>query len=506
MYHFDLITTNAWTDIFCGAGGSATGIVAAGGEVWTAANHWELAIRTHSANHPRTDHDIADLSETDPRRYRRTPFLWASPECTNHSIAKGKRKPIQPDLFGLDATPPEEERSRATMGDVIRFTEHHKYLGLIVENVPDVRVWDQWDKWLTGMLNLGYEHEVVYLNSMFAPPTPQSRDRVYVVFWRKGNRKPNLAITPPAYCDHCAKEVQGVQSWKPRHSWRIHYLKQYIYCCPHCANQVFPWYVPGAAAIDWTLPITRIGDRDEPLKPKTIRRIQIGLAKYADFLLDVVHTPRDEGGSMVFPLTNPMRTQLGQITHGLVVSMGHKGDESRTRPTTAPLPTQTGRQELGLLVQSSYGRTKDAARPTSLPWPTQTTAQDMNLFVSPFLVKLYGNSTTEALTDPIGTQMGNRHHGLVVPYYRTGVAATTDEPISTVTGQARHGLLTPGATIAIEDCGYRTISPEEVGIAMNFPGEYIVYGNKRQRTKQYGQGVTPSTAQLLARRLMESVE
>ena len=78
------------TDLFCGAGGSSTGAeMVPGIEVVMAANHWALAIETHQANHPNTAHDCADLSQVDPRRYPTTDILWASPSCTNHSIAKG---------------------------------------------------------------------------------------------------------------------------------------------------------------------------------------------------------------------------------------------------------------------------------------------------------------------------------------------------------------------------------------------------------------------------------
>jgi DNA (cytosine-5)-methyltransferase 1 len=59
------------TDMFCGAGGSSQGAVAAGTEVRMAANHWDLAIRTHNTNFPDVDHDLA-ASQHDPRaiRYR----------------------------------------------------------------------------------------------------------------------------------------------------------------------------------------------------------------------------------------------------------------------------------------------------------------------------------------------------------------------------------------------------------------------------------------------------
>ncbi len=68
------------TDMFCGTGGSSQGAVAAGMEVRMAANHWELAIRTHNTNFPQTDHDCADINQVDPRRWPRTTILWASPD------------------------------------------------------------------------------------------------------------------------------------------------------------------------------------------------------------------------------------------------------------------------------------------------------------------------------------------------------------------------------------------------------------------------------------------
>jgi len=90
------------TDLFCGAGGSSTGAVAVPGvTVRIASNHWDLAVETHNINHPDADHLCADISAVDPRRFPRTDLLWASPECTNHSVAKGrKRAAAQPDLFG----------------------------------------------------------------------------------------------------------------------------------------------------------------------------------------------------------------------------------------------------------------------------------------------------------------------------------------------------------------------------------------------------------------------
>lgn len=81
------------TDLFCGAGGSSTGAIAVPGvAVRIASKHWDLAVETHNTNHPDADHLCADLSAVDPRRFPRTDLLWASPECTNHSVARGRKR------------------------------------------------------------------------------------------------------------------------------------------------------------------------------------------------------------------------------------------------------------------------------------------------------------------------------------------------------------------------------------------------------------------------------
>jgi DNA (cytosine-5)-methyltransferase 1 len=114
------------TDLFCGAGGSGLGAAAVPGvQLVMAANHWQLAIETHAANFPTTDHDCADISQVDPRRYRRTDILWASPECTWQSGARGCRRDDHPQhsLFGDTLAAEAGVRSRATMFDVHRFAE-----------------------------------------------------------------------------------------------------------------------------------------------------------------------------------------------------------------------------------------------------------------------------------------------------------------------------------------------------------------------------------------------
>ena len=157
-------------DLFCGAGGSSTGLLQVPGvEVTVASNHWRLAIETHGANHPGVDHVCANISDTDPRRMPRTDILWASPECTNHSQAKGRNATtgsrICSGKFCLTRRP---TGRGPRCGMFPCYAEVHRYRAIIVENVVDAAQWVMWPAWLHAMALLGYDHRVVYANSMHA--------------------------------------------------------------------------------------------------------------------------------------------------------------------------------------------------------------------------------------------------------------------------------------------------------------------------------------------------
>jgi len=134
------------------------------------------------------------------------------------------------------------------MWDVPRFAEYHRYRIIITENVVDAYKWVLYDAWIKAMTDLGYNHLPLFLNSQFFPPTPQSRDRMYVVFWQKSLKAPDLIYRPPAYCDKCGKDVQAIQVWKnPAFKWGK-YTQQYNYHCPVHGNIIQPYYY--AASLD----------------------------------------------------------------------------------------------------------------------------------------------------------------------------------------------------------------------------------------------------------------
>ena len=482
------------TDIFAGAGGSSTGAASvAGVEVAVAANHWQLAVDVHQLNHQDTEHACVDLHMEDPRNFPATDILWASPECTKWSIANQKAKALSVEMGGdptlFDDVPLELEsgeedeitRSRLLMFDVLRFIEHHRYRAVIVENVVDIATQAKysaaWTAWQRGLRRLGYDYRVVSLNSMHAQlggmPAPQSRDRLYVVAWPEGERAPDIdrVLSPKAWCSRCEREVTSQQAWKQGRSVG-RYRAQYVYACPVCGDQVVPGWLPAAAAIDWSLPAERIGDRKKPLSEKTMARIREGLRRYGtDSPLMVRHNTTRQGDNPSYlctPTSEPMRTLTASNVHGLLVPVEGR-DGKQAAPASAPMRTQTCRNETGLLVP--YYSASETAKPTSNPIGTLTTVDRYAL------VTLRNHGETRPVTDPMATVTASgNHHGIL--------NITEDDVMA---------------------CRFRMLEPHEIALGMSFPGDYLWQGTKRERVRLAGNAVTPPAARDLVMVVAESI-
>ena len=482
------------TDQFCGAGGSSQGVhnyaskIGGGLEVKLALNHWKLAIETHSTNFQDTLHDCTDISACDPRRYPSTDILITSPECTNHSLAKGKKQvKAQIDLFNSGKLDAAAERSRATMWDVCRFAEYHKYNAIIVENVVDARKWIMFEAWLNAMHILGYKHKCVYLNSMHCHPTPQSRDRMYVIFWRKGNKAPNLEFTPLAYSPLIGKDIYAVQTWKKADKKFGKYMQQYVYCCPVTGSVVEPYYYASFNIIDWSDLGTRIGDRKAALSPNTEARIRAGLKKYDN----------------PFIINNQQSTGIG----------------FRVKSVQEQIPTVSTMPNLGLLtpfiIQGEHSKQKGSSyvRSVNETLQTQTVRQSMGLLV-PHIVELNRTGESKPSTAPFSTfTAGVINHGIMTNeamrsfltyYYKTTQNSLISEPMRTATTNDRAALIS-NIQPNIEDCYYRMVKPHEVKLGMAFNKDYIILGNGKDQVKQLGNAVTPPAMEMLIQRIVESL-
>ncbi|WP_030236827.1 DNA cytosine methyltransferase [Streptomyces sp. NRRL S-350] len=576
-------------DWFSGAGGSSQGMHAVPGlRVARAANHWKQAIDSHEANFPGVAHYRGDIRKAPVWAWEITDLFWASPECTNWSSAKGKKrdfdKAMQGDLLSLYAEQEaalldengqpvgptkEEEESRALMEEVPLYLRGVIERGGlvkagVVENVTDVRSWVDWDQWLNEIRKLGYFVRVIALNSMHADPrsvhrAPQSRDRLYVAYWHKSlGRHPDWDkwLRPKAFCVNCAEWVDSMQVFNKPGQDMGRYRASYTYRCPKssCGQVVEPDVLPAAAAIDWGIEGTPIGDRPkseecpEGLAPNTMARIRAGVEKFWP-------TP---GG----PLGDQQGALFGDdLTGGqpgpLLVPTGGTW-RNGAASVCDPMATRTTRESDGLVIPPLLipceGRDGKKAMRLDDPLRTQTTRLETALAYAPFIIPMRGGGDLEKarhIREPLHTvSAGGNHHGLVtsafvmrnntpngdpgqmctpvseplrtltaaghqslvtpgdgllVPYYGNGRAKPVSEPMGTQSTRDRFAFITPDGEWDLSRVLFRMLQPHEIGRAMSFADDYIVLGSKRARVKQYGNAVTPNVAEILMCALTECI-
>lgn len=444
-------------DKFAGAGGSMSGITQIPNiHPLYAANHWTIAIELHSANFPNVDHACVDLHHERASYFPKVDILWASPECTKWS--QGNSMPLPDIEEGLFVDPYADEaatQSRLLMFDVLRYTEHHRYRVMVVENVVDIATQPKyrqaWTEWRTQLAALGYRFRVVSLNAMHAqtygPPAPQSRDRIYIVCWRNDHTAPDVdkILRPHAYCPRCDETIEASQAWKNTKSGAEkvgRYRQSYIYVHAVCGTPVEPGWLPAADAIDWSLPGRRIGDR--PIKdwysktgafqgrgrlaPKTEARIAAGIARY----WGPVHL---EAAGNTYDAADPNHPQYGDP------NAYHRvwpiDQELRALHTTAS-------KAIAVPVEGREGK---KASPVDVPLRTMTTRNETALVRQPFVAELRGGSSdARPVSDSLATvTAGGNHHALVTPAGGTwrDDAQSVDEPLPTVTTRANNALVAP---------------------------------------------------------------
>ncbi|MBU8820316.1 DNA cytosine methyltransferase [Mycolicibacterium goodii] len=565
-------------DWFCGAGGSSQGVAAVPHvQVTRAANHWDKAIESHSVNFPDADHYLGDIREAPVANWPVADIFWASPECPQWSSARGKRRDFDATLQGdLFDTPRDEEadRSRALMEEVPMYLRGviergGRVRAGVVENVVEVRAWDQWDRWIGEIRSLGYHTRVIAMNSMHAQPArtlpaPQSRDRLYVAYWDKAlRREPDWDkwLRPRAYCTTCEEWIDAIQVFKKPGADMGRYRSQYVYRCPRvkCRNAIVePPAMPAAEAIDWTLRGERLGDKPlrefkdkktgeifvGPLAPKTMARITAGIERYWGKSLAVPIEGRD--GKVAAPIEMPLRTATTRNETALVVPCGGTWRDAAT-DASVPISTRTTRETDGVAFPPFVTQFRDRPRdldPAADPLNTIVAdgANHALLQHTAFITELRGGSSdARTVNEPLATVTASgNHHGLITSYYGNGTTRTTAEALSTVTATDRHALLMrnngvrgghparhitpidePARTVTtaghqslltaaslpvdLDDVLFRMLEPHEIGRAMAFGHDYVVLGNKRQRVRQYGNAVTPPVAEIIVSALVEAI-
>jgi DNA (cytosine-5)-methyltransferase 1 len=443
-------------DLFAGAGGTSDGALHAISAMGmradlTAINHWPVAVATHQVNHPEARVLCTGVDAVNPRELFAPgglDLLWASPECTHHSIARGGR--------------PINDQSRATAWCVVRWAEAVRPPVILVENVPEFLTWGPcgtngrplsrqkgatFHAWVGALRSLGYQVDWrVLCAADYGDPTTRKRLFVQAVCGRR-----RVVWPEPTHGEALEDDFFAARR---------------------------PW-VPARDIIDWSLVGQSIYDRARPLSPKTMARIEAGLKKYG--LRPFVAAWDHQSGSGVWSGEAPLSTVTTKARHGVVepflVEM--RGTDvsqvnSSGRDLSQPLGTVTaGGNHHALIEPALLGQQSGSAlRPVSQPAPTVATAGAIAL-VEPFLVKFYG----------------------------TGGAQSTGQPLDTVTTKDRHALVNPEVVVDGQiyklDIRFRMLQPHELAAAQGFRRDYVFTGSKADQVKQIGNAVPRGLASAL---------
>ena len=247
-------------DLFCGGGGFSEGVARACEKRGVknvklfAVNHWKLAVESHKKNHPWADHYWSKINQVNPLDLvpgGRMDLLVASPECTNHSNARGGR--------------PIKDQSRSTAWDILKFPQELYIKNIIIENVQEFRLWgplgadgkpmksrkgETFKAYINALMALGYKVDHNVLNSAdFGAAT--TRKRLFIIA-RRGHR----SIAWPVQTH--AKDPEQVRLG---------------------GKKLKPWV--GAHTIIKKDKLGKsIFNRKKPLAPSTIARIAAGLKKF----------------------------------------------------------------------------------------------------------------------------------------------------------------------------------------------------------------------------------
>ena len=374
-------------DMFCGAGGECKGIDQsaknAGANIKIyAINHWQRAIDTHQANFPGAEHICRDVHDIDPSKVipgRKIALFWASPECLNHSNARGG-KPIN-------------DQSRVTAFTILDWLNKIVVDRVIIENVPQFKFWGPLNsenrpikekkgeifKAFIGMIEaLDYTVEYKDLNAAdFGAPT--TRKRLFIQAVRSSSDKTILWPEP----SHA----------QPSPSQSI--------------TSPLPSWIPARDIIDWTLPIQIIDERKKPLVANTMKRILRGIEKYwGDYAYpflerynDPIHGICSEDGTL----------------EPLIMHIGQTSSTGRVRSINEPLATVVTKEEACLIEplfihQHSCGE----VRPTTNPLSTVATKGAISI-IEPLVINYNGNGKSHPVSEPLATVSTRDRFALITP-------------------------------------------------------------------------------------------
>lgn len=455
-------------DLFAGGGGASVGIEAAlGRPVDIAINHDQIALAVHKANHPKTLHLEADVWEVKPLDAtggRPVDVLWASPDCTHFSVAKG------------DVPRRQDIRSLAWV--VTKWAKAVRPAVIFVENVSEFRGWgplgqdgrpdksrmgETFARWKARLENQGYKVDYRVIDaSLHGAPT--RRRRLFIVARRDGRsitwpmptHGPGLFTEPlrtAAECIDwsipCPSIFERSKPLAEKTLWRIAQgIRRFVLESPRPFIVKFRHDSTGAP-VDAPLPTVTAGGQARPSRPATGNPLGVVVPS----LVEMNHSNAPHGADEPLGVVTTQHNRFNLVAPSLV-KVNHGGDDARGEAATEPLTTVTATQRghalvAPTLIQTGYGE-RDGQRPRSLdieaPLGTAVAGGQKHALVAAFLAKHFGGVVGQEVEMPASTITAVDHHALVSatmvePGQRHGRGQKpADDPLSTVVAKDRHAL------------------------------------------------------------------
>lgn len=385
-----------YIDLFCGAGGTSTGVENARyadeqcAKVVACVNHDVNAIASHAANHPDALHFTEDIRtlELSPlvahveRMKKIYPdalvVLWASLECTNFSKAKGGQ--------------PRDADSRTLAEHLFRYIESIDPDYIQIENVEEFMSWGDMDekghpiskdkgrcyeKWKRNVRKYGYDFDWRILNAAdYGAYT--TRKRFFGIFAKRGLP---IVFPEPTHCKDGKSDMFGkLEKWKP--------VKE---------------------VLDFSDEGDSIFCRKKPLAEKTLERIYAGLIKFVaggKEAFIVKYNSMSRTGKYQAPSVDepcPVVATQGRLALAKVnfLSKQFSGQpDSKNISVESPAGTITCKDHHAF-VSAYYGNGHNHS--VELPAPTVTTKDRLALVNSVFIDNQYGTGKPTSINQPVGT-------------------------------------------------------------------------------------------------------
>lgn len=434
-----------YIDLFCGAGGTSTGINSSRlnneecAKVIACVNHDANAIASHASNHPDAMHFTEDIRTlelsslvTHVRKCKaENPealvVLWASLECTNFSKAKGGQ--------------PRDADSRTLAEHLFRYIEAINPDYIQIENVEEFQSWGDVDeygrpismdrgrcylRWVRNVKKYGYNFERKIMNAAdYGAYT--SRKRFFGIFAKKG-----LPIVFPEQT-HCKRS-------------KAEFFE----------DDLEPWK-PVKDVLDFSNEGESIFSRKKPLSENTLGRIYSGLIKFVaggkDAFLIKYNSINQKTGKYCPPsVDDPCPTVACQARLGLAkvcfLSKQFSGDPySKNSSVDVPAGTITTIDHHAFVsVHYGNGYNKSIDDPAL----TLTCKDRLALINVHFLDNQYGNGRPTSVDTVAGSIMTNPKQKLVTvcPWIMDtnygNIGSSIEEPSRVITASHKqHYLMNP---------------------------------------------------------------